>query len=343
MPNPTFEQLATTTLRKHRKELADNITGKQALMIQLKKRGFMEEEEGALTLVESILYAENSTVGSYRDWDYIDVTPQDGMTGAEFPWCQLAGSIMISGRQEFINSGNQTRIINLLSGKIMQTQKSMRLLFNRQAQGDGTGNFGKDITGLAALVEEGSVWSTIGGIDSAANQYWRNQWIAYAASGFAAIAADYSNTAILRRVMTTLYNSTMREGDKPTLILTDQLVHEAFESTFVNVERYVKDGKMADSELANAGFENLYFKTCPVVMDDDMPNFSITAGSDNHEMIFLNSDYLKFKIGKGKNFVVTPFVRPPAQDGKVAQILFMGNFVVSNRQRQGRITDIDFA
>lgn len=347
MPNVNFEQLATTTLRLHRPELADNITGKNAAIVQMKQRGFVEEEEGALSYNEPILFDENSTTGSYRDWDPIDLTPQDGMTNAEFLIAQLAGSLMISGRQEFINSGNRTRIINLLTAKTMQLQKSLTLLVNRQSHGDGTGNSGKDLTGFAALVESGTggLWSVVGGIDSQTDVWWRNQWfdMATGLTGGTFAFGDTVKAAEFKRVVTTMVNAAMRNSERTTLILSDQMVHEAMESTLVQNERYVKEGSMSDANLANAGFVNIFFKNIPWVMDDDMPGFSLVAGSDNHEILGLNNDFLHLKIGKGKNFVVTPFVRPPDKDGKVAQVLFYANYTIGNRQRQWRIDNVDFA
>ena len=348
MPNVSFEQLATTTLRMHRPEMADNITGKQAAIIQMKQRGFVEEEEGSLSLVEPIMFDENSTVGSYRDWDDIDQTPQDGMTSAEFQWAQLAGSLMISGRQEFINSGNRTRIINLLTAKTTQLQKSLKMLINRQSHGDGTLNFGKDLTGFAALVESGAgaLWSLVGGVDSQTDQWWRNQWMDFDAFLTNAAGLSYANAQDnqeFQRAMGTMVNSAMRDGERTTLILCDQMVHEYFESTMTRLETYNKMGKMADAAMGNAGLIALYFKDIPVVMDDDMPGFDLTAGSNGHEMLGLNNDYLHLKIGKGKNFTITPFVRPPNQDGKIAQILFYANYTIANRQRQWRMTNINFA
>lgn len=348
MPNVNFEQLATTTLRLHRPELADNITGKNAAIVQMKQRGFVEEEEGALSYNEPILFDENSTTGSYRDWDPIDLTPQDGMTNAEFLIAQLAGSLMISGRQEFINSGNRTRIINLLTAKTMQLQKSLTLLVNRQSHGDGTGNSGKDLTGFAALVESGAggLWSVVGGIDSQTDVWWRNQWLDFDLALTSAAGLTFGNAqdiAEFRRFVTTMVNASMRNSERTTLILSDQMVHEYMESTITQNERYVKEGSMADANLANAGFVNIFFKNIPWVMDDDMPGFSLVAGSDNHEILGLNNDFLHLKIGKGKNFVVTPFVRPPDKDGKVAQVLFYANYTIANRQRQFRIDNIDFA
>lgn len=345
MPNVSFEQLATTTLRMHRPEMADNITGKQAAIIQMKQRGFVEEEEGSLSLVEPIMFDENSTVGSYRDWDDIDQTPQDGFTSAEFQWAQLAGSLMISGRQEFINSGNRTRIINLLTAKTTQLQKSLKMLINRQSHGDGTLNFGKDLTGFAALVESGAggLWSIVGGVDSQTDVWWRNQWMDYSATYGTLVFSDLPDAQQFQRSMGTMVNSAMRDGERTTLILCDQMVHEYFESTLTNKEQYNKMGKMADAALGNAGFIALYFKDIPVIMDDDMPGFSLAGGSSNHEMLGLNNDYLHMKIGRGKNFTITPFVRPPNQDGKIAQILFYSNYTIGNRQRQWRMTGINFA
>lgn len=343
MPNVSFEQLATTTYRRHRRELADNITGKNAAIFQMRQRGFVEEEDGSLSFVEPILYAENSTVGSYRDWDPIDMTPQDGMTAAEFLVAQIAGSLMISGRQEWINSGNMTRIINLLASKTMQLQKSMRLLVNRQSHGDGTGNFGKDLTGFGILVEEGTAWSVVGGIDSNVDTWWRNQWFDYTTGFGTLVFGDTPDAQQFRRVIGTMLNSAMRDGEATTLVLVDQLVHEFFENTMTAQEQYIKTGKMADAAMANAGFRSLYFRDTPFVMDDDMPGFSIAPGSLNHEMLGLNNDYLHLKIGKGKNFVVTDFVRPPDKDGKIAQVLFYANYTIGRRQAQWRVTNIDFA
>ena len=92
-----------------------------------------------------------------------------------------------------------------------------------------------------------------------------------------------------------------------------------------------------DMKLGDAGFFNLMFKATPFVFDEDMPGASNVITSDNHELVMLNADFLKFVMGKGKNFVVTDFQRPENQDAKVSQILLYGNLTCSNRQRQGRM------
>lgn len=205
------------------------------------------------------------------------------------------------------------------------------LEINRQLQLDGTGNGGKDITGLGLAVEDGAAWSTYGGIDSNTYTYWRNQW----QSNVSITVASPPHTALLN-AMRTLYNSCSRGKVKPTVIISDQFVFEQYEASLVPNERYM------DMKLGDAGFLNLMFKATPFVFDEDMPGASLVTTSDDHELVMLNADFLKFVIGKGKNFVVTDFQRPENQDAKVSQIILYGNLTCANRARQGRM-NIDTA
>lgn len=349
MSNPNFDQIASTTLQYYRPRFADNITDKSAVMMRLKERGGVEEQAGGRTLVEPLIFGENTTVGSYRDYDIIPTDPQDGISAAEYPWAQLAGSLIISGRQEFLNSESQTRVLSLMKGKTMQLQMTMTNEFNRQSHSDGSGNGGKDITGFLAAIEDGAAWNVYGGIDSNTSLYWRNQWIGFDAFASARLAnANFlqelpQDYAVFRQTLTTFYNSCMRNTDRLKLMLTGQRVHEYFESSMVQNERFVKQGNVSDSNLANAGFENLMFKSVPVVLDNLVNNVSIAAGAVNQELEGINTDFLKLIIGSGRNFMMTPMVKPPNQEAKVAQVILYCQYTLSNRQLQGRMNDIDFA
>lgn len=199
----------------------------------------------------------------------------------------------------------------------------MMLEMNRQLQADGTGNGGRDFTGFNILVEDGTAWSIVGGIDSQAFPYWRNQWIGSVGS--------FATNGVAR--MRTLYNSASRGKSKPDLILTSQAVYEGYEGTLVPNERFI------DMSLGDAGFLNLMFKATPIAFDDDMPATSNGAGSIG-DLIMLNFEFINFVIGKGKNFETTDFQKPENQDAEVGQIIVYGNATCSNRQRQGRLTGI---
>jgi hypothetical protein len=59
--NSTFTELVTTTLRNHRQELKDNVSNRVALLRYMKKKGNYRTEDGGLTIVTPLDYAENGT------------------------------------------------------------------------------------------------------------------------------------------------------------------------------------------------------------------------------------------------------------------------------------------
>jgi hypothetical protein len=311
-------------------------------MKNLKDRGGVEEQAGGRSLVEPLIIAENDTVGSYRDFDKIPIDPQEGLSAAEFIWASIVGSLIISGRQEFVNAENKTRVLSLLKGKTMQLQLTFTNEFNRQSHSDGTGNGGKDITGFTAGVENGAAWNVYGGIDSNIHLYWRNQWIDFATfSGIANLDDTDANYRAFRRVLTTFYNAMMRNTDKSKLWLTGQGVHEYFEATTVVNERFTKTGNVSDTRLVNAGFENLMFKQVPIVLDNLVTNTSIVNNATNQHIEAFNTEFMKLIIGTGRNFVTTPFMRIPDQDAKVAQTILFCQYTMMNRALQGRMDGIN--
>jgi hypothetical protein len=331
--NPTFTTFFSSTIRNYRKKLVENLMGHNALFWQLNKRGFVQEDKGGRSIVTPLMYGQNDTVQSYAGWDLLDVTPQQGMTSAEFDWKFIAGSVTISGEEEFKNSGDKNKIFNLLEAKIRQLELSMQLEMNSQLYAAGTANGGKDLTGLAAAVENGDSWGVYGGIDRnvAANSWWRNKYIefdTYQTGGPHTFftAAGSSSSVLGISAMRNLYNSCSIGNSSPTLIITTQDIYEAYEA-----DAEGKKQRVTDTAMYDAGFQNLMFKGTPMIFDEDM---------DDEGLLMLNSEYLKFVIGKGRNFTTTPFVKPQNQDAKVSQVLFAGNLVTSKSDQHGRISNI---
>lgn len=325
--NATFTTFVTSTLRNYRKQLVENILDQQALWFQLKERDFIVEDKGGRSIVVPLMYGDNNTVQSYSGYDLLNVTPQYGISAAEYEWKYIAGSVTISGQEEFENSGDKVRIFNLLDAKIRQLELSLKKEMNSQLFGDGTGNGGKDLTGLEAAVEDGAAWATYGGIDGsdADNAWWRNQYFDFdtahgGASTFGETSGKSTKGLVSMRSMFTLCS---RGNSKPSLIVTTADLFNAYEA---NVEG--DKLRTMSTKLADAGFISLEFKGVPIIFDEDCPA---------EEMIFLNADFIKLVVGKGRNFSSTPFVKPQNQDAKVSQVLWAGNLVTSKRDQHGRI------
>ena len=308
MSNPNFDALLSTTLANYRDKLTDNVFTARPLTYWLSDKSRIQTETGGTKIVEQLIYGQNSTVASYSGYETLSLTPQDGISAAEYDWKQYGASIAISGIEEAKNNGEHA-IINLLEAKIMQAEESMREGFNQMFFADGTGNSGKNWNGLGNLVESGN---TVGGINSATagNEYWRSY-------------EENTAGALTLLQMATAYNSTSVGNDHPDVILTTQTLFEKYESLLQPQLRYT------DTKTADAGFQNLLFKSAPIMYDTHC-----TAGV----MYFLNSKYIKLVGHSDKWFAQTDFVRPENQDARFALIMCYGNLVVSNRKKQGKLT-----
>ena len=304
--NSNFDNLLTTTLANYRKTLTDNVFTARPLTYTLMEKGRIRMLNGGTKIVEPLIYGLNDTVGSYSGYDSLALTPQEGISAAEFEWKQYAASISISGIEEAKNNGD-AEIINLLEAKIMQAEESMREGFNTMFFGDGTGNSSKNWNGLGNLVESGN---TVGGIDSNTYTWWKSY-------------EENTSTALTLAQMATAYNTVSVGNDHPDTLLTTQTLFEKYEALLQPNLRYT------DTKTADAGFQNLLFKAAPVMYDT-----GCTAGT----FFFLNSKYLTLVGHSDKWFSQTAFISPEDTDARYALIMCYGNLTVRNRAKQGKLT-----
>ena len=306
--NTSFDELLSTTLANYRDQLTDNIFTARPLTNFLMDKGRIRMLDGGTKIVEPLVYGTNDTVGSYAGYDTISLTAQTGISAAEYDWKQYAASIAISGIEEAKNNG-EAAIINLLEAKIMQAEESMREGFNQMFFADGTGNSGKDWLGLAAIVDSAG---TVGGINRATsgNEFWQSY-------------EEGTAGALSLADMSTAYNTVSVGNDHPDMVLTTQTLFEKYESLLQPQLRYT------DAKTADAGFQNLLFKSAPVTYD---------VHCQSGTMYFLNSKYLTLVGHTGKWFAQTDFVRPENLDARYALIMCYGNLTCRNRAKQGKLT-----
>lgn len=309
-----YNAVLSTTLKNYQPTLVDNIFKSLVLLNHLQERGRVVMEEGGSSIVEPLMYAVNGTAGSYSDYDAISLTPQTGISVAEYDWKSIAASIAISGQEEAKNRGTEA-VIKLLNAKIMQAEESLKSVLNTMLFRDGTGNSNKDFNGLKNIV--GTEQNTVGGIDSAAQAWWRPY-----VSG-----SDATPSTLTLSAMATVYNNVSKGNDPADLIVTDQTLFSKYESLLTPNVRY------QDVAKANAGFQNLMFKQTPVVFD-----FVLNTGADaDTRMYFLNTKYLKLVGMNGKWFDTSDFQSGivAGKDARYAIVTAYGELTCSNRSKQG--------
>lgn len=317
-PNSIFTELVSTTFRNHKKEITDNVSKNNALLRRMDKKGMFRKEDGGLSIVAPLDYAQNSTYQRYSGFDVLNIGASDVISSAEFQWRQIALNVVADGLTLRTNSG-QSRLINLIKARIKNAIRTYKNNFSADVYGDGT--LPNQINGLQVLVSDTGT-GTVGGIDSSTWAFWRNKVQSAAAPIQGGGAITPSATTIETQLMLPLWLELVRGDDKPDLIVSSNDYFTLYESSQVSIKRYTGDGE------AQGGFTSLKYKNADVIFDGG-------SGIPNSHMYFLNTDYIEGVVHRDADLVVMDEMKPYNQDAVVIPILWMGNMTVTNRSLQG--------
>lgn len=311
MASPNLTEAVTATLRNYSQEIADNVTNNNAFLTWLSKADSIKTCDGGTTIDEQLDYQENPNGGSFSGYDILPMSATEVFTAASFAWKEYAVSVMMSGREMGINSG-KSRIFDLWKGRIKNAQRTMANLLSEGIASDGTGNGGKDVTGLAAAIPTDPTTGIYGDINAATWPFWRSQLEDTAAT---------ITTTTITPAMNSLWAKCVRGTRYPKLILAGESFFTIYEATLMSLQRFTTERK------AKYGFSTLAYKDADVVMDNDWMSA--------YRAYFINTDSLKWRPHKDYNMVPMDERSPINQNAKGTFIYWMGNLTCSARKDHG--------
>ena len=356
-----WDALSSLTRDKFLPVLVDNIFNSNPLAVKLLKNA--EKIDGGRKIITPLEYAKNTAQGFYSGYDVLDTTPSDPITSAVWDWKQAYANISISGEEELKNSGD-SMVLSLLKSKMGNAERSLKDLFGTKLFGTGTAAPGAneitalcgqgtlaaaDYSGESAIIDSDSTSTlgavgnldncvigynrSLGGVNSDSYTWWDSKFSSFAydddsdqadAIDFSELTATTNGVADISARMTRMYGALTIGNDQPDLIITTQIIYDAYESSLQANKRFVAD----EAGLGDAGFSTLRFKNAAVVADSHCP-----AGT----MLMLNTKYLDFKVHSKRNFSFQDFQKPINQDARTAKIFWMGQLVCTNPRMQGMI------
>lgn len=308
MPTPT--ELVTSTLRNFSKEISDSVTEHNAALTWLSKSDSVEEYDGGTSIDENISFDANPNGGAFSGYETLSMEGADVHTYASYDPKEYYKSVMISGREEGMNSG-KSRIFNLWKAKLDNAMASMANDLSVDLVGDGTGNSSKVLTGLLAAIPTDPTTGTYGGLDASLLTWWRSQLVDTAAT---------VTSSTITAAMNDLWLKCKRGTRVPGLILCGNSFYSIFESTLMDLQRFTT------AEKAKYGFPTLQYKTADVVSDASMG--ALRAW-------FINLKAIKWRPHKDYNMVPMDERHPVNQNAKGTYIYFMGNLVTKTRRDNG--------
>lgn len=325
--NSAISDIIATTIQSRTGELADNVTNNNALLRRLKSRDNVQTFSGGNVIMEEIMYNDPSTnnTNSYSGYEILNISQNSPISSAQFSITQYASAISISGL-EMIQNSSKEQIIDLLDGRMEVAEAQLANRIGGDIYLDGTGNAGKNITGLAAAVPDNPATGVYGGIDRSVWTFWRPFSFGGVANGGSAVSA--TNIA---GYMDAVAVQLIRGTDKPDLIVADNNYYRLYLASMQNIQRVNSEG----SDVAGAGFAALKYFGAGMASDVVLDGGIGQSATANH-MWFLNTKYLKFRPHSDRNFVPIGGERQAVnQDAVVKLIGWAGNLCTSGSEFQG--------
>jgi hypothetical protein len=316
-PSAVFTEMVSTTLRHTATEVTDNVSNHNALLRKLKAKGKIKTVSGGYEAQVPLEYAENSTYTRYAGYDTLNTNASDVITSAKYDWAQVALHVTASGRELRQNSGKE-QMINLVKTRKSNALKTAANNFSIDLYSDGS--LTNQIGGLANIIQTNGQ-GTVGSINSATWDFWRNQFREMAGT-------NAFSAATIQGEFNAIWMSLVRGADKPDLIVASHDIYSVFEGSLQQNMRYTsaKEGEV--------GFGNLVYKGAEVIFDDNT-NFTTTA----EKAYFLNTDYLYLVQHKEAQWTPDDEKKPINQDAVVVPMYWMGFLASSNRSLQGALFD----
>ena len=330
MAEVDLRALFATTKERISKKLFDGISERIPLLNEIKESGNLEEVvDGGRSFSEPSITGDSAAVGAYVGTDVLNVSQQLGLDKFQYTPAFIYGSVFMAGTELAMNSGDQAAL-SLLEARIEQMRKSKYNKLDQYLNGaygsavTGQGNW----LGLQDIVSDTNTSTIQGtGIDRslAANIKTRNQVDTTAV----ATAAAWNTSNAGRTLMTNLYLACSFDNERPNLCLMPRTVFSAYNISLQANERFVDIQKKA-----GGGYPHLVFMVdCKVTYGDN-----VYAG----HFYFVNTNFMKFKVLKNKNFKMTDFLRSYNQDVESALCTTGGQLVTGAPRYHGVATGVGF-
>jgi hypothetical protein len=292
------------------------------------------------TLRAPIKVSKNTTGTSFRGFDTFSVAATDNRQFLEFTpsfyqiTCALPGD-------ELSVADTESKVLDLMKLTIQSDTEDMADDLGTIFYSDGTGNGGKDPSGLSLIVDDGSVSATYGGLT-------RATYSPYISSTVTAS----SGTLTLAKV-DTLWNAVTSGSQKPTAIYTTEAVFSLYGQLLRPQERITKEASMMKGVSAGAGFTALHYNGKPILADEKCTSGAFIMLNENfvdwYALPYYNAKAVSYKsqiegndyeAPMGLGFSWSDWIIPANSASVVGHIYFGGQLVTTNPKRHGKLTGV---
>lgn len=313
-----------------------------------------------------IKYQSSGTATSFAGLDTFTASQLTTKVRFSYDMRAVRIPVGVAGMEAVANAVSETQMTDLVKEALEECQQELMDYLGGAIYADGTGNGSKDPLGFAAIVDDGSNVSTLGGlsrttypvIDATLTASGGTLTLAKLATLYSAISSGASQT------IPTIMVSTPTVWDLYEQLLTPQVQEHYTQFGYYKVSNRLDEGAIrgtASNEGLNGtqGFVAVTYKGIPWVRDEKATTQNVfmlnehwlqwfgwdAKGIFGYNKISLGSKtiegvYKEAPMSDFGGFNWSGFRAPTNQFAGIADVVIMGNLTSWQPRRHGRLTGV---
>ncbi len=288
-------------------------------------------------------YATNPNGGSFSGFDILATAAVDNTIKLTAD-CKFNYQDVSLASTDLALNDTEKQVANLMKRQTASDTMDLADKIGTQFYADGTGNSSKEITGLAAIVDDGTTVANFQG--QSRSTYTTLKATVTASSGTLSLAKMY-----------TLWDTVTEGNQQPDLLLTTKTVYSLYNQLLEPKERYnFMDMGPKEKIYLGEGAKALFFRGAPIISDSKCTSGVLfMLNSKSFEFQVLETDKFGSAINyaiqemdgepspdvpKGLGFYWGGWKQPVNQLVMSGKVVHAGNFVATNPRYNGKLTGI---
>ena len=291
-----------------------------------------------------IKFQKGTAIQSFLGFDTLPTAFTDTRVLLKYNPRFVDANVALAGT-DMITNNTARKVLDLTEVEMASRAQDLADGIGTMFYSDGTGNAGKDMLGLKAIVDDGTSVATIGGLSRST----------YPTLASTVTAASTLSLATLR----TLFNNIADATVVPNRSYTDYPTWALYEQLLQPQEKIYKEVNIVPNYKGYEGFAGLMYAGMEVVPDrkctsgvwfmlnDEFINFYGTNADikafDKAEKVEVASKLFKgnqYPEVSNLGFYWTGFIKVNNQFALNSHIILAGNLVTDNPRRHGKLTNI---
>ena len=302
--------------------ITDQVFNRHVLLMGLREKE--KPYPGGLNIRELLLTEEDNgdiTGRAIPGKGAFEVKELEAHTAALFQEKYYVQTIPIWTEDIVKNGGSNEQFWSFFQARTSVCAKFMQARFARHLYSRGQNT--DQINGLPDLIDN---TGSMANINRSTYDWWRAYVDRVAAGG----AGRKFSTRPMGKMISQLSDGNIR----PDVIISTTDMYDAVEATLADRERYPKNNT---SQLAQAGFEAIEYRSVPIIYD----KYCSVLSETRHPMWYLNFDHLQWRPVMNLNMKRTAWMRMPRHLGEYMLVIWVGNVTTNAPRRLGVVHDND--